>query len=75
MRSHRLSAASAIVLTEHRTLVGAWTVNDEETMLDMLSLRVERLYTDYPRRLRPLRERREAVGRGPDALRSCTFLS
>ena len=31
--------------------VGAWTVNDEATMARMLKMGIDRIYTDYPRRL------------------------
>ena len=36
-------------------VAGAWTVNDSETMSKLLKLGVERIYTDYPRRLLQLK--------------------
>jgi len=37
---------------------GAWTVNDEATMARMLDLGIDRIYTDYPRRLLALKRKR-----------------
>jgi hypothetical protein len=41
--------------------VGAWTVNDRETMLKMLDMGVERLYTDQPGVLLSLKKERPFV--------------
>ena len=35
--------------------VGAWTVNDTKTMQWLLDMGVDRIYTDYPDRLRSLK--------------------
>ncbi|MGZ0174528.1 MAG: hypothetical protein ACKVHE_33925 [Planctomycetales bacterium] len=36
--------------------VGAWTVNDQATMTQLVSAGVERLYTDHPRLLLTLKQ-------------------
>lgn len=39
--------------------VGAWTVNDRPTMLKLLGMGVQRLYTDHPRLLLELKQERQ----------------
>lgn len=41
---------------------GAWTVNDEATLRRLLELQIDRIYTDFPRRLlRVKRTRRPRI--------------
>jgi glycerophosphoryl diester phosphodiesterase len=41
--------------------VGAWTVNDRDTMLHLLRMGVDRIYTDYPQRLLDVQAQMQAV--------------
>lgn len=53
-----ISADKVRRITAAGLIPGAWTVNDPETMRRFIDLGVERIYTDYPRTLLQLREKK-----------------
>lgn len=62
LHSSLVSGDSVAAIHEARLEAGVWTVNDESAMERFLDMGIDRIYTDYPRRLLAVKTRRTGFG-------------